>query len=217
MHLLPLIACTGAAPLDDTAGQTDPVEPTVQHFEGQSQYYGPGGAALGAPSEVLLRRTVTPADASLEEVVYTRDGAEVSIYTLLWDIDPAAGTWTFSFADAYGTFEGSGTFLGGETWAWNVWESVSTYVDGPYAGSYVTSADTVDAEGLVAHNLLRGGRFGAGHHRGDARVGGRYGLGYGGGGVDGAVGVEWCSSRPKLRSGSARASLLWSTTCRMAP
>jgi hypothetical protein len=154
--LLLLFACTAPDDAGDTAAADtgDSLAPIVQYLHGAGQYSDTSGTPRGDPSEVLLRRTIDPADGSLEELVVTVDGTDVETYTLLGTIDPDAGTWTFSFTDAYGTFDGEGTFLAGDTWAWTQWTSTSTYVDGPYAGSYVVSEDTLDDAGLVANKAV---------------------------------------------------------------
>ncbi len=72
-----------------------------------------------------------------------------SHYLLQGDLDVAAGTYTFAFTDDYGTFEGRGT-LEGEPWVWPRWSSRSTYIDGPYVGSYVLSEDQLTASGMRA-------------------------------------------------------------------
>jgi hypothetical protein len=149
-----LFACTGGAPdTGDTAAEA-PLSPIVQFLQGDSQYSDATGTPRGDPSETLLRRTVNPQDASLEEYVITVDHRDVATYTVLGTIDPAAATWTFSFADSYGTLGGDGAFLAGDTWAWTQWQSTSTYMDGTYAGTYVTSEDSVSAEGLVANKVI---------------------------------------------------------------
>jgi hypothetical protein len=103
---------------------------------------------------VLLHRALDPADNSLVEIIYQPDDTgQVDRFEVLGVIDPDASTWTFSFHDGYGTFEGSGTLFG-EAWLWDSWESRSEYVDGPYIGSYVVSEDRLTDTGLEADKAI---------------------------------------------------------------
>ncbi|MDP2314243.1 MAG: hypothetical protein Q8P41_15175 [Pseudomonadota bacterium] len=152
--MLLLLACAGA-PSDDTASTDDtgggaPLPPAVLYLSGDSQYYDSDGVARGRPTSELLRRTVTPEDASLEERVIEKSGGAAEEYLLLGVIDPDGPTWTYSFTTADGTLEGSGTFDEGETWAWTAWHSTSTFVDGDYAGWTIESEDRLDGDTFTA-------------------------------------------------------------------
>lgn len=148
-----LVGC--AAPTsgddDDSAEEPTPAPtPVHQHFEGTSVYTAPNGTATPAAG-VLIHRVLDPNDGSLIEDVYQQDNVgDWDHFTIEGTIDPAAETYTFSFFDGYGTFEGTGTMDAGEAWAWTAWSTRSEYVDGPYVGSYVLSQDTLDDEGLEA-------------------------------------------------------------------
>ncbi len=151
--MLLLLACVPPADHDTSAAEAVP--PAVLHLAGTSQYIDTTGAAQGRATNVLLRRTVTPADVSLDELVMEKSAGAVEEYTVLGQIDPDAQTWTFSFTTADGTIEGSGTFDAGETWAWTAWHSTSTFVDGDYAGWTIGSEDLLDGDTFTASKVFR--------------------------------------------------------------
>jgi hypothetical protein len=152
--LLSLLACTAPKDGDDTAATPALPDPTVRYLVGSSQYYDNDGTALGPPSDELLRRTVTPASAALEEIVDERSGRDVSTYTVTGTIDPDAPGWTFSFTTEQGTIAGEGTYDAGETWAWTAWHSSSTFTDGDYVGWTVASTDVLDGDSFTARKAI---------------------------------------------------------------
>lgn len=135
-------------------GGIEDITPRIDYLIGSSQYYDTSGTPRGPSSETWLRRTLDPAARTLEERVFTRDAGEVASFTLNGLVDPDAGTWTFSFSDDFGTIEGEGAFLEGETWDWTAWESDSAYIDGDYMGLRITSNDSINETELVAHKSL---------------------------------------------------------------
>jgi hypothetical protein len=154
--VLLLSACPSSTPSDDddSAVEEPTPAPRVEHWlQGTSQYTSPAGQA--APAQpTLIHRTLDPEESSLLEDVYQRNEAGgVDHFEIVGVVDPLAGTWTFSFFDGYGTFEGEGTLLG-EPWAWTSWSSRSEYVDGPYVGSYVLSEDRLTDDGLEADKQI---------------------------------------------------------------
>ena len=151
-----LTACPSASTSsddDDSAAVDEGPIRVDQYLQGTSQItFGEGQPMPASP--VLLHRALDPADNSLVEIIYQpNETGEVDRFEVTGVIDAEASTWTFSFYDGYGTFEGSGTLFG-EAWLWDSWESRSEYVDGPYVGSYVLSEDRMTETGLEADKQI---------------------------------------------------------------
>jgi hypothetical protein len=147
---LPLAACTsdkddsGAA--DDT-GSEDAAFLETRWYVGESQTSSPTGEPWGPAAPVLIARTLDESDGEIREHITQLDeNGEVMQFEITQTVDVDAGTFSGRFSDAYGTFEVAGT-LTGDAWLWDAWGSTSTYADGDYAGSYVSSVDarTIDA------------------------------------------------------------------------
>lgn len=150
-----LAACSGPGGADPTDTESDvPAAISIDFLDGQDTNTLPDGSPAGS-ARVLLRRTLDPDAATLEEVVHTEGAEGPTTWTLTGEVDAEAGTWAFAFADDYGRIEGTGAFTAGEPWAWTAWESTSTYVSGPYTGMTVRSTDTLGEDGLRADKEIR--------------------------------------------------------------
>ncbi|MDP2309802.1 MAG: hypothetical protein Q8P18_27530 [Pseudomonadota bacterium] len=155
--MLLLLACTAPPAGPDTAeldtGGESPAL-SVLYLSGESQYYDVDGVPVGRASKQLLRRTVDPASATLEERVLEKSAGAVEEFTITAEIDPAGPTWTFGFDTGDGRIEGNGTFDEGETWEWTAWHSTSTLVGGSSDGWTILSEDRLDGDTFTAHKAF---------------------------------------------------------------
>jgi hypothetical protein len=142
-------ACVPGEPEPDPSD--DPLPDETRWYIGVSETSFPGVPG-GLEEEVLIRRTVSPEHGTLVESVISEGGTSTPARFEIEGtvtVGESESSWTFGFSDASGDFEGEGT-LHGEAWAWDSWESTTTYVTGPYVGSYVESEDERTDDGIVA-------------------------------------------------------------------
>ena len=151
---LALLACADEKAADTAAAGDGeaPAEAVATYFFGTSDGQTPDGSYVAPEDEILFIRTLDPNASTVHEEAWTISASgDLSSYELLHAVDLAAQTFTADFVTADGTMQVEGAFDAGEDWAWTAWHSTSTYVDGRYAGTIVTSTDTLDPTSGVAH------------------------------------------------------------------
>lgn len=163
MLLLALLACdpTDSPGVDtaDSAGgdtaDTGEAAPEVVHYFGESQGQTPDGSYVADPEAILFIRTLDAGASTITEEVWVEGSPKWVHYLLVHIVDAEAGTFTSEWASEEGTIDVVGGYDAGAAWAWTAWHSTSTYRDGKYAGTVVTSEDAVSDEGVAqAHKAI---------------------------------------------------------------
>lgn len=132
-----------------TEGGEDAPPDSHAWYQGTSQATKPDGDPLGDASDKLLRRSVLPTVARIEEQVVEQDvnGDPIEVIATL-TVVPEDSTFRVSFQDAYGLLEGNGLLSGGDDWDWTFWESTVVYQTGDLEGT------TIQTEAELANGVL---------------------------------------------------------------
>lgn len=149
-----LLACAEKpveSAMDSVPEGTQPVAQTFW-YSGSSDGQTPDGSYNPDPAALWFLRALDPAASTITEKVWTEGARNWDYYELVHAVDAEAGTFTADFVTPDGTLKVEGAYDAGDAWAWTAWHSVSTYQDGQYMGNYVTSEDSLAADGsAVAH------------------------------------------------------------------
>lgn len=165
MIFVALFACafdpTDTGTTGDTADTADTATDTgdsgigsvvATHYLGVSQGQTPDGTYVAEPEAILFIRSLDPVASTITEEVWVEGAPKWAHYLLVHEVDVAAGTFTSEWVTADGTIDVVGGYDAGNAWEWTAWHSTSTYRDGTYAGTFVTSQDSMDAEGVATAN-----------------------------------------------------------------
>jgi hypothetical protein len=127
--------------------QTTPDANTV-YYLGEVKMSSPTGLPFGS-SISLVKRTISPAENKIVEIVASIDAREIKEYTTVFEIKGS----DFTVKDQEGTFSGGGK-LTGPVWAWTGW-TYSVDMLGERKGK-LTAQDTVTPDGLVVTKSYAG-------------------------------------------------------------
>ena len=149
--MLLLLACTSAPKATDSPTESAELQPqaSTAWFMGISDGQTPDGSFDAPPQDLLFIRALDPVASTITEEAWADEGREWSYYKLIHQVDVAASTFTSEFVTGDGTLLVVGGYDAGEPWAWTAWHSTSTYQDGQYQGTYVTSEDSLSSEGVA--------------------------------------------------------------------
>ncbi|GDX81097.1 hypothetical protein LBMAG42_29080 [Deltaproteobacteria bacterium] len=142
-------ATDSAADTATDTGDSADTGAVATHYFGESQGQTPDGSYVAEPEAILFIRTLDPVASTITEEVWVEGRPKWTHYLLVHEVDAAAGTFTSEWVTADGTLDVVGGYDAGEAWAWTAWHSTSTYRDGTYAGTVVTSQDSVDGAGVA--------------------------------------------------------------------
>ena len=152
-----ILACSSpgagdSEPSGDSAdtGANDPVATTI-HYIGTSQGQTPDGSYVEDEKEILFIRALDPEASTIGEEFWIEGARGAYDHGELLNTVATADGSTYTFGSLWDTGEGVleivGAFTAGGPWSWTAWHSTSTYVDGEYAGYWISSADVLDAAG----------------------------------------------------------------------
>lgn len=158
MLLSLLLAClppVGETADTDSAAPVDTADDLPQSVEtfyfGTTEGQTPDGSYVEATKEILFIRESDPTTSTIREEFWQEaDRRNFDHGELLNSVTTTDGL-SYSFGCDWDTGSGvlriAGLFTAGEAWAWTGWSSVSTYLDGDYAGYTVASTDSADDAG----------------------------------------------------------------------